>query len=243
MVSDLGFPWRIGRVVLDDADECGGERIIEKALIAADGAVVADFSLSAKWFADYVVSKLNGEHVSLNNGVVLAFSALQSHVEAWSRENFGDQKGIEHLAPLIGIGEEIGELVDAIQGVERDKVRDAIADIAIYFLDFCSRSGVMISDFTDFSYVGDIPDSVRALSFEYGKLCHVSLKRHQGIRGFDADDHYRRSLATACSCFLSTIDYVALVETGRHAHDLAAETWSNIVSRRNWKKPEVSVNE
>ena len=38
MVSDLGFPWRIDRVVLDDADECGGERIIEKALIAADGA-------------------------------------------------------------------------------------------------------------------------------------------------------------------------------------------------------------
>jgi len=241
--GDLYLPWRIDRVVLNDADEHGGERVIEKALIAADGAVVADFSLSAKWFADYVVSRLNGEQMGLSNDAVLAFSGLQQQIKEWSLDNFGDQKGINHLAPLIGIGEEIGELACEIASGNRDGIADAISDIAIYFLDLCSRAGVCVEDISDCSYAGKITDCVHALSFEYGKLCHVVLKRHQGIRGFDADDHYCRELQKACSNMLSTIDYVAIERTGMHSHDLAAETWNKIVSKRNWKaKAENSVN-
>ena len=81
------------------------------------------------------------------------FRDLQKEVENWSMKNFGDQSA--HL-PLLGVGEETGELMHAYlkmsQGIRGDKsvhmieLMDAVGDIVIYLLDFCSRMDVCFED-------------------------------------------------------------------------------------------------
>jgi NTP pyrophosphatase (non-canonical NTP hydrolase) len=91
---------------------------------------------------------------------------LQSKVSRWSQYNFPNNK--PHM-PLLGVGEEIGELVEADmalkglsaaygrlahahlkleQGIRgtpellRDKAADAVGDILIYLADYCSRNSI-----------------------------------------------------------------------------------------------------
>lgn len=73
----------------------------------------------------------------------------QEAVRQWSQHNFGDQPSWK---PLLGIGEEVGELNHAYlkreQGIRQEshgafeRIRDAVGDIMIYLLDFCSREGI-----------------------------------------------------------------------------------------------------
>jgi NTP pyrophosphatase (non-canonical NTP hydrolase) len=73
---------------------------------------------------------------------------MQSEVAEWSRKNFGDQDPVN---PLLGIGEEVGELMHAVlkrrQGIRGDwsvheaNALDALGDIFIYMCDFASRNG------------------------------------------------------------------------------------------------------
>lgn len=73
---------------------------------------------------------------------------LQKQVGEWSRRNFGDQDPIN---PLLGIGEEYGELLHAVlkerQGIRKMQGEvakaakvDAVADLLIYLADFCERN-------------------------------------------------------------------------------------------------------
>lgn len=87
------------------------------------------------------------------------FETLQREVGAWSEENFGDQPAVN---PLLGIGEELGELVAHLESdddredvVSRDDLedvaghdvpgeheRDCVGDVLVYLVDFCHRRGV-----------------------------------------------------------------------------------------------------
>lgn len=71
---------------------------------------------------------------------------IQAEVAAWSQKNFGDQPA---WRPLLGIGEELGELNHAYlkreQGIRQDEdhdaaMRDAVGDIVIFLCDFSSRA-------------------------------------------------------------------------------------------------------
>jgi NTP pyrophosphatase (non-canonical NTP hydrolase) len=77
------------------------------------------------------------------------FAKLQDEVRQWANANFGD---VPSWQPLLGVQEEAGELCHAflkreqqIRG-DREKhnhdMRDAVGDIVIYLLDFCSREGI-----------------------------------------------------------------------------------------------------
>lgn len=75
---------------------------------------------------------------------------LQQRHEAWSQKNFGHRpRPAWH--PLLGIGEEAGELMHHFlkraQGIRKGEdhdagIKDALADIFIYMLDFCNRENI-----------------------------------------------------------------------------------------------------
>ena len=92
---------------------------------------------------------------------------LQEAVSRWSRQNFGLNYSqtdkdlmLDSLAPLMGIGEEYGELLHATlkyhQGIRgyddpnkyERKRDDAVGDIMIYLLDYCSREGIDLMQVT-----------------------------------------------------------------------------------------------
>lgn len=80
---------------------------------------------------------------------------LQNEIREWSWENFGDAEEQPFRYPLIGAGEELGELTRSVlkraQGIDddakyadRDDIgdeaeRDAVGDIVIYMLDTANR--------------------------------------------------------------------------------------------------------
>jgi len=94
-------------------------------------------------------------------------SKLQTEVSEWSQHNFGNQSSVN---PLLGVGEEIGELAEEVehasnlililgrlhhaylkrgQDIRRTEnhsaaIRDAVGDIIIYLLDFCHRENVSL---------------------------------------------------------------------------------------------------
>lgn len=76
---------------------------------------------------------------------------LQEEVREWSTRNFVDQPS---YMPLLGVGEEVGELNHAflkkLQNIRMDEshdenMRDAIGDIIIYLCDFCSRENISLA--------------------------------------------------------------------------------------------------
>lgn len=73
---------------------------------------------------------------------------LQDEIKNWSLNNFGNQPSYR---PLLGIGEEVGELNHAFlkteQGIRtdenhREKMKDALGDIFIYMCDFAARENI-----------------------------------------------------------------------------------------------------
>lgn len=104
------------------------------------------------------------------------WTLLQDELIAWQGRKFGYQ------APervVLGIGEELGELAEAAE--DTSEARDAVGDISIYAFQFCSAwrldAGTLITSFPP-ELVPDDLDKV------FGRICHVTLKHLQGIRGF-----------------------------------------------------------
>ena len=152
-------------------------------------------------------------------------SAIASGVATWSRQNFNDQKGIEHIAPLLGLVEELGELTEAIeQDRPVDPIHDAVGDIGIYCLDFIARAGLDVMEVW--------PDTVVKLPHSplvyLSRMVHACLKRHQGIRGFDNDVQFKEVLTVNTQYFLHAINsrYALTTHT--------TNTWNKVVSKRNW---------
>ena len=79
----------------------------------------------------------------------VGMEVIQDEVGEWSERNFGDQPS---WRPLLGIGEELGELNHAYlklsQGIRGDreelenKLVDAVGDLMIYLADFCYKEGI-----------------------------------------------------------------------------------------------------
>lgn len=147
----------------------------------------------------------------------MTLQTIYEEVSEWSQRNFLDGASWE---PLVGMGEEIGELEEAIEvkGKSVHKcdvgpVLDAIGDITIYLFDFIRRldipderkqvwsgSGIEVTLESLKSHYAHHSKTFRdspnwhkgPLLKSYGKVCHSFLKRHQGIRL--KEDHIGRIL-------------------------------------------------
>lgn len=153
-------------------------------------------------------------------------SQIQSEVAEWANRNFGEQRSktngmvLNSLAPLLGIVEENGERYSALTDEQRE---DAVADTLIYLCDYLAREGVDIDDLpAGRPYI--------SISVAIGQLAHCTLKRHQGIRGFDDPEKYATTRNQACADIIARFGnkYGEIKML-----DILTSVWST-VKRRNW---------
>ncbi len=111
------------------------------------------------------------------------FSEIQTQVGEWSSENFPGQPDVN---PLLGSGEEIGELAECINfdSIPSEKELDAVGDVLVYLADFCAIRGLDYQKAYDMSrdLEPEHEDFFREWSVAVGRLNRSVLKRRQGIR-------------------------------------------------------------
>jgi len=119
------------------------------------------------------------------------FQTLQEDVYNWSLKNFGDQRD---FYPFMGLGEEAGELADALESpIEPTDVEnnfepseeelDAVGDMLVYLADFCARRGLDYQEAYD-SYCNVSPthdNFWREFISARGEIERSILKQEQGI--------------------------------------------------------------
>lgn len=192
---------------------------------------------------------------------------LQKEVGTWSEKNFGHQASphfrilvdkefegdppkamvaLDSLAPLLGLVEEYGELLVAMNTKIQSKhdIEDAIGDIIIYSCDFCHRFGIVMPFGR---HAIKMPDDIKlhedplvGIGISLGRMYHATLKRHQGIRGFDNDANYAYEIILALQMILVHLDHLAGEVLNDNILIIANRTWNNIVSKRDWKTSPVS---
>jgi len=79
---------------------------------------------------------------------------IQKEIKEWANKNFGEDR--PNYWPLLGIGEELGELHHAFLKKEQkirkgeelyqDAAKDALGDMLIYMMDFCAIEGFDFED-------------------------------------------------------------------------------------------------
>jgi len=173
---------------------------------------------------------------------------LQDRVGEWSAENFGTEQPSTY--PLIGAGEEIGELTTSVlkqaQGIDDsdkyadrvgpDAERDAIGDIVIYLLDAAYRSPAPTGIASEieywnsqreglFEHYDDPVGIIRQLYIEYGELNVCAIDTH--IEGDDRD-HLTADLASV----IMVCERFARIR-GYEFKQCVLDAW-NEVSDRNW---------
>lgn len=181
--------------------------------------------------------------------------ATQVKVGKWSRANFGRQAShiipiideddievcLESLVPLLGIGEEIGELTSAVrhwegQDYDDDEVRDALGDIGVYLCDFASREGFQLAYVSRYLIGLHIEEPGLGINEAYGKLCHAVLKRHQGIRGFDDDQTYFQHRNEAVAHLLANLIAFTRQVMDESFVEIVADVFEEVVASRDWKE-------
>lgn len=136
---------------------------------------------------------------------LLTYSELQKAVGEWGRKNFGENicKHTGHKreseSPLWGIGEEIGEFYGS---PNEDEDIDALCDIGIYLMDYLQRENLSWDEI----YEAYEPQT-QYLPPAYGKMLHATLKRSQGIRGFDDPEKYKTHLEQGIRDLMEALVY------------------------------------
>jgi NTP pyrophosphatase (non-canonical NTP hydrolase) len=149
---------------------------------------------------------------------------LQKVHKPWADHNFPNRKW---FMPVLGIIEELGELDEAREAFDREKVKDALGDTVIFMLDLCNQRGMDIGGIQKSAMLGTTQES--AIGRITGRLAHCALKLEQGIRSVSEVD-LRQAL-------VNVLRYCSFVADA-YGWDLVAvaeETWEG-VSKRDWKK-------
>lgn len=174
-----------------------------------------------------------------------SFVALVTDVGHWSEYNFGDQKGLNQLAPLLGMLEELGEYFNCPPINNSDFVEDAITpaldakcDLFIYYCDYLYRSGEPFYEHLDFSAPSATNSSEEQLLLTLfstlASLCHIELKRIQGIRKFTDEEFYLNNKKNVIYIFHKTL--LAFVYPYDKFRSALEYVWGNVVSKRDWRK-------
>lgn len=154
-----------------------------------------------------------------------SWEELAQAVHAWSLANFGSQKGLGCLMPLLGIVEEVKEFEEALDLPEQE---DALGDICIFLMDYCKRSGMEL----DFPLQFDLTND--DLGYYVGNLSHIRLKRIQGIRGMENLAAFRSYEYDYVYSLLAACETAAVKFSVGGIFEIACRTWDNVVSKRKW---------
>lgn len=168
--------------------------------------------------------------------IISTLNKIQPELKIWTGKNFPENTEKE---PLLGIGEELGELVEVFSKYEDNpnepltaELTDAIADTLIYAADFANQCGFVFGELT--ALCGFTTTRNRALLelFKHlGKLNHHTLKRSQGIRGSYGE--HTLYLKQHLTLFVGAVDYMACWY-GIDAAEAVADTWDKKVKKRDW---------
>lgn len=195
-----------------------------------------------------------------------SYEQIHKEVGRWAKANFGDNESpyfvlkiepfpqgwrpghpmpntlvaMESLCPLMGIAEEIGELACASTLEEKE---DAIGDIFIYVCDYAYRVGFPLPIGASAPRIVDVDgDLFLGLVSWSGKLFHGTLKRHEGIRGFDDKYKYLDHCENCTTMLLGYLEAYADL-AGIDLLTIANKVWAD-VSQRDWKNsPQDGVSE
>lgn len=159
--------------------------------------------------------------------------SLAFEITAWANENF------TIWAPDYGVAEEIGELCHCIlkrmQGIRGfdddkkyfDKVKDALADAAIYLLDFCGRNQIQITFPTKFHYGTNLKYFVSQALYHTSRLLTFEHNLNR-IMAMEIVDKIMQDLTD-----------IAAVHDMHLVRDCIVPTWAK-VKQRNWNKDKIT---
>lgn len=153
-----------------------------------------------------------------------ALSALQVNLRRWEVNNFGYQPSYIHA---LGVGEEVGELLEAI--TPEDHV-DAIGDIVVYAAQLCSDYRLDIGVLL----VGAHMLSPINAHIAVGRINHTVLKEKQGIRGYEDVEKVRHEICASVLRLLGALKHVC--EDIYVDLQTSYVTTAEKVMQRNWKK-------
>ena len=168
---------------------------------------------------------------------------FQGEVCKWSSKNFPKA---QHHQPLLGLVEETGELIEALDAYEKltmfesapqcqAAIRDALGDAMIYLADYCWRGGfqLMACARKQAEKYPDVKEGQAIIELwkVVAKLSHHHLKNEQKIRM--AEKHGDRIQ----ECIGAAVKLLKIVagDMGMDLTACVAETWEK-VSKRDWQK-------
>jgi len=157
------------------------------------------------------------------------FSQIQKEMIPWQQHNF---PGRSSWMPLMGLGEELGELARAFN---EEECIDALGDCCIYLADYCNGMGYDLD-----VIIYDLEPSMRIFDYqkamsEYGILCHSHLKQSQRIRMHEDHKGNGKQAIRNLISFFCTFSKIKL-------EDIAWETWEK-VRQRDWQKDHNKAHE
>lgn len=174
----------------------------------------------------------------LNAHEILRFEVLRQRIATWSFGNFGHQyshhlkANLHDTAPLLGMFEEAGEYLGA---PDREGRLDAIADMLIFLSDWLGRSKYTLPQLMLPNQT--LPTKLTAhqlVVLGVSQIAHATLKRHQGIRGFDDPEKFKAEAAAGVGAVLVGLFELADDNGHPNALGLAESVFDAIVEKRNF---------
>ena len=174
------------------------------------------------------------------------FDTLQEEQADWALKNFGAH---EPWRPLMGMCEELRELVQALRDEDDAGTLDSVADTVIFSSDFCTCMGWSLSDVVDslsdgvdlveYSYPDEvnIPILGGSLLSRIGKIQHHYLKHIQAIC---TNEDYLEGIWVNLVGIFSCLSALSEKHYNKTLLEVTGPVWS-IVRQRDWTKNKVDA--
>lgn len=175
--------------------------------------------------------------------MTFSYQQLQEENKEWVAKNFGETTPDLAWRPLMGMCEELSELMAA---PNREEVEDCVADFVVFLSDYCNARGYVLQQLWDTRF--PLPESNGSMAFGQmpsrllhmiGKTQHHHLKSFQNIRG--SEDHHDEAIRQMIRCMLSELDALLSIRSKQSMLEVVEKTWL-VVRERDWNKHRKEAN-
>lgn len=162
---------------------------------------------------------------------------FQGQVMRWASHNFPNTQTHQ---PLLGIVEEFGEFVGAVERQDHLEIEDAIGDMMIFLAHYCGMNGYSLfycaskvrNSYSPMLYPDSQADgAIVDLMKVIGQLSHAHLKGEQKIR---KGEKHRDKAQLMVGSIVGLLGVICR-KHGKDLTDITGEIWSQ-VSKRDWRK-------